>query len=211
MIRNTTLVIVLAAGAFAAGGAAVAYAQAQDGGGMGMKEGMVMMAGCPMMRAAAEGPAAVLEQRERLNLSEAQVARLEELREAGARVRAESTAAMRELHRQIEAITSAEPFDEAAARDAFGRMGDLHGRTGLAMARARHETRSVLTPEQRETLSGLSSGMMGDMGDMDGMDGMEGMIPMRRMMEMMRRCPMMGGGTGGGDGSGGGTPGQGSL
>lgn len=182
MIRNKTLAFALA-GVFAVGGAGIAYAQT-DPGSMGMMGAMGMMADCPMTGAMSGGPEAALGQRDALELTPEQAARLESLRDEAAAARTESMTAMRDLHRDIEAATAGESFDEAAARDAFGRMGDLHAQMGLAMSRTRHEARQVLTPEQRETLTELSSSR-------SGMAGMERMGGMMQMMEMMRSCPMM--------------------
>lgn len=184
MIRNSILTLVLA-GAFTFAGTDFVHAQEP---GMGMMNDMSSMADCPMMRSMARGPGAALEHADELALTPDQVAQLETLRDSGAEVRTENKDAMREVHQQIETLTTAESFDEAAARAAFDRMGTLHGAMAFAAARAASDVRSVLTPEQREALAELSSHSRGMM---HGMEGMGGMMP---MMEMMRHCPMMGGG-----------------
>lgn len=184
MIRNSILTLVLA-GAFTFGGTGVAHAQEP---GMGMMNNMSGMADCPMMRSLAERPGVAIEHADALALTPDQIARLETLRDSGAAARTENMDAMREVHQQIEALTTAESFDEAAARTAFDRMGTLHAAMAFAAARAASLTRSVLTPEQRQALAELSSRSPGMMHEMEGMGGM---MP---MMEMMRQCPMMGGG-----------------
>lgn len=184
MIRNSILTLVLA-GALAFGGTGFVHAQER---GMDMMNNLGGMADCPMMRSMARGPRAALEHADELALTPDQVGQLEALRDSGADVRTENVDAMREIHQQIEALTSAESFDEAAARATFDRMGSLHGAMAFAAARAASDVRSVLTPDQREALAELSSHARGMM---HGMEGMGGMMP---MMEMMRHCPMMGGG-----------------
>ena len=179
MIQNKTLALALA-GAFAIGGTGVLYAQSQEHG-MGM---MNMMGDCPMMGTAAEAPSAALQHRDTLGLTPDQIAQLESLQEGIAEAREDRMAHMRDVHVEIAEAATGEEFSEGAARDAFRRMGDLHTEMGMEMLRARHESRQVLTAEQREILAGLPSGAMG-MGPMQGMGG---------MMEMMEDCPMMEGG-----------------
>lgn len=152
--------------------AGVLYAQQGHGGMMGM---MSMMQNCPMRGAMQESPAAVLEHREELGLTAAQVTRLETLREGTQQGSMQGMAQMQSLHQEIAEATEGNVFDEAAARAAFDRMGDLHTEMGVAMLRTRHEVRQVLTPEQREKLAAQSGGMMG-------------------MHGMMQDCPMMMGG-----------------
>ncbi|MGH7567501.1 MAG: hypothetical protein ACREL9_00815 [Gemmatimonadales bacterium] len=73
-----------------------------DSSGMGaMMSMMEMMPDCPMMGIMAEGPQAVLRQRERLRLSEAQVRRLDSLATAGERTRTRWTDDMRAIHREL--------------------------------------------------------------------------------------------------------------
>ena len=196
MIRNKTLAFALA-GAFAIGGAGVLYAQNSPEG-MGM---MAMMGNCPMMQAAAEGPAAILEHSDTLDLTTEQTARLESLRDQMAEARRSRMETMRELHREITQAGMGMDFDEAAVRDAFSRMGDLHEEMGVAMVEARHEALQVLNARQRDTFAGIRAGAAA--GPMEGMRGM-GMMEMMQncpmmqgmggMMGMMRNCPMMQGG-----------------
>lgn len=184
MIRKHFGALALAiATALGLGAAGVLYAQTQDHGDM-----MGMMQDCPMMQARAEGPAAALEHRDELDLSNEQVEKLEALQEQVAASRGTAMERMKDIHEEIRAATEGERFDEAAARAAFERMGALHTEMGMAMLRARHETHAVLTPEQREKLDELTRSGMGMHGMMGGMQG---------MMEHMKDCPMMQGGMGG--------------
>lgn len=171
------LALVLVAGLAAAG---MLYAQ-KSGGMSGMMGMMSMMENCPMMSGMRESPQAALEHREELELTEAQVGRLESLQEGAKPARMQAMERMRAVHEEIAAATAGEAFDEAAVRTAFDRMGDLHTETGVAMLRTRHEVRQILTPEQREKLSELGGGMMN-------------MHAMMQMMGGMEHCPMMRGG-----------------
>lgn len=170
------------------GTAGVLFAQKQmkdrtGGGGMGMMGMMSMMRDCPMMGAMAQSPAAALDNREELGLSDAQVKRLETLREGTEQARTQAMQRMRALHQEIGKTTEGERFDEAAARAAFDRMGDLYTEMGISMLRTRNEVRQLLTPEQRKKLEETGSGMMGMGGMMGMMGGMD-----------MENCPMMQGG-----------------
>ena len=171
------LAFVLVAGVATAG---LLYAQ-QSGGMGGMMGMMNMMENCPMMSAMRESPQAVLKQREDLNLTPAQTQRLEALQERTQKARKPMMERMQAVHQEIQRATEGERFNEAAARAAFDRMGDLHTEMGIAMLHNRNEVRQVLTPEQRRKLQEMRGGMMGMGGGMD-------------MMEMMRNCPMMQGG-----------------
>lgn len=165
----------------------------------GMPAMMDMMRDCPMMQAMAHGPAAALKHRDSLGLSDTQVRSLESVRTRADEERSKGMERMKSLHREIAGVSGAERFDEAAARRAFTRMGELHADMGVAMLRARHQTREVLTPEQRRKLDRLGGGMVG-------MQGMAGMMDMNGggMGGMMQHCPMMQGMRGMMQGSGGG-------
>lgn len=190
MTSIKTGVIALAT-TFVLGGAGLLYAQNPGMERMQRGHGMMsMMENCPMMAAHAEGPGAILEQKAELELSAAQVARLEEIRTESAEGRRRAMAGMTEIHEQIRTASAGEPFDEAGVRAAYERMGDLHADMGVAMLRARHEARNVLTPAQRAELSELDRG---------GMRGKMGGRGMGGMMEMMKDCPMMQGMMGGMD------------
>lgn len=194
MIRKKTLAFALA-GAFAMGSAAVVYAQSGQEA-MGM---MSMMQDCPMMMGMAGGPEVALRHAEALDLTPDQVEGLESLREEAVDTREAAIERMREIHQEI-VRAAGESFDEAAAREAFGRMGDLHEEVGVTMLRARHRTSRALTAEQRDVLAELRSDrtrMMASMEGMGGMRGVEGMSGIG-MMEMMKNCPMMRGGMGNG-------------
>ncbi len=180
MIRKflAALVLVLALGV-----AGVLVAQNRMG---GMHGGMMqMMRDCPMMQGMAQSPAAALDHRDELGLTDAQVQRLQALRAATEQTHAQAMKGMTALHEQIAGATAGDRFDEAATRAAFDRMGDLHAETGVAMLRTRHRVRQLLSPEQRTKLDELGGGGMMGMGGM--MGGME-----------MPNCPMHGGSMQGG-------------
>lgn len=124
---------------------------AQQGHGHGHGDGM--MQHCPMHQAMGAGPRAALQQRDGLGLSAEQVQRLEaahaRMHEAHQRVMPE----MQEVHRVLGAAAAAEQWDEPAARGTLERAGRLHADMMLANLRAQHETRGILTAEQRERLT----------------------------------------------------------
>lgn len=182
------------AAVLAFGFVAVRALSAQAGGGM-----MGMMKDCPMMGAMAQGPEAALRHKDALGLTPQQVQRLEALRNTAPDHAAMMTR-MQEIHAQIRAATAGEVFDEAAARAAFDRMGDLHTEMGVAMLRTQHQVRRILTPEQRETLAEQGGGMMGMMQNCPMMGGMMGRMHGQGGMHggMMEDCPMMKGGMMGG-------------
>lgn len=168
-----------------AGSATADVLSAQQSGGTGGMKGMTnMMERCPMMGAMRESPWAVLEQREALDLDAAQVQRLVALQERTEQARKPMMARMQAVHQEIRRAAESDRFDEAAARAAFDRMGDLHTNMAVAMFRTRDEVRQILPPEQRRILRESGGGTMGMS---EGMNMME-------MMEMMGNCPMMPGG-----------------
>lgn len=169
------LALVLIGGFFAA---RVVYAQA--GGGMGGM--MAMMKDCPMMKSMQQGPAAALQHKQELGLSADQVQRLEALQSSAQPGHMQMMNQMQAVHQQIAQATEGERFNEAAARAAFDRMGDMHTEMGVAMLRTRHQTRQILNAQQRAKLQEMGGGMMG----------------MQGMMGMMKDCPMMKGGMMGG-------------
>lgn len=172
--------------ALVTGFAATRVAHAQTAGGMGGMMGMMsMMKDCPMASAMAQCPSAVLGHREELGLTDAQVKQLSALQDGAQKARAQAMEQMRAVHQAIARASEGERFDEAAVRSAFDRMGTLHTEMGMAMLRTRHQVRQLLTPEQRQKLDGMESGMMGMGGMMNGKGGMED-------------CPMMRGGMKGG-------------
>ncbi|HEV2150077.1 MAG TPA: Spy/CpxP family protein refolding chaperone [Longimicrobiaceae bacterium] len=163
--------------------AGVVYAQGRHGGMMGGM--MSMMQDCPMMKSMQQGPAAALQHKQELGLTADQVQRLEALQKSAHPGHMQMMGQMQAIHQEIAKATEGERFDEAAARAAFGRMGEMHTEMGVAMLRARHQTQQILTAEQREKLSRLGGGMMGMHGMM--MGGMD-----------MKDCPMIKGMMGGG-------------
>lgn len=194
MIRTNTLAIALA-GAFAIGTAGPLYGQT-DQEPMAM---MGMMRDCPMMMGMTEGPGTALQHADTLNLTSEQITRLESLRDETRDTRRAAMARMGGIHDEIAAATAGDTFDEAAVRDAFRRMSELHEDLAVTTLRARHETSRVLTADQREMQAGLRAGGMSMMGSMEGMEG---------MMEMMENCPMMRHGMGHGEGNHGHMPRQ---
>jgi hypothetical protein len=176
-------------------GPAVAQQQghAQHGQGMHDMQGMQGMQGMNhcMKMMGGPPPAMVLQHQEELGLTADQVTRLETLKaEAGSG--AHMTEVMAAHSRAAEAIEGDAPdwtAYETALRAAADHMVQAH----TAMARTAVAARDVLTPAQREQLSGMDHGMSGMMaGDGPGHSGMMG-------------CMMMGGmqGTMGGHGAGG--------
>ncbi len=148
----------------------------------GMKGDMMMsmrsMGDCPMMGAMMRGPGAALSRRKALGLSDAQVQRLEALRASETQAMKQPMDSMTALHRRMAALADAEQLDESAVRAEFDRLSALHTEMGMAMMRATHDVRALLTPEQRKTLAAGSGAGMG----MRGMSGQD-----------MSGCPMMGG------------------
>lgn len=149
----------------------------------GMHHGMMgnmQMHDCPMMTAMAHGPERVLQRREELGLTPAQMGQLEVLGTRSRQARAEAMAGMTGLHARLDSLTRTDRFDESAVRAAFDRMGTLHTDLGIALLKGQVETRSLLTADQRQKLSA------GSAGGMAGMMGSGGMA----MMDMSN-CPMM--------------------
>ena len=172
------LVLALIAGIAAAG-----MLYAQKSGGMGGMMGMMsMMKDCPMMKSMQQGPAAALQHKQELGLTSDQVQKLEALQKSAHPGHMQMMGQMHGAHQEIAKATEGERFNEAAARAAFDRMGDMHTEMGVAMLRAQHQTRQILTAAQRAKLQELGGGMHGTMG-MQGMMGMGGMD--------MKDCPMM--------------------
>lgn len=153
----------------------------------GMHAMMTMMAECPMMSSMMQGPSAALGLRRELALTADQVTRLDALQSALRQSSARTTDSMTALHKEFAAITVAPQLDENGARRLYDRMGSLHTEMGVALLRARFDTRAVLTGQQRTTLENRSKGMMGMHGDMRmGEMNMGGM-----RMGNMSSCPMM--------------------
>lgn len=148
---------------------------------------MSMMAECPMMSSMMQGPGAALQLRRELALTADQVTRLEALQSTLRQSSARTTDSMTALHKEFAAVAGASQLDENAARRLYDRMGSLHTEMGVALLRARFDTRALLTAEQRKTLENRSKGMMGMPGNMRmGEMSMGGM-----RMGHMAGCPMM--------------------
>lgn len=154
----------------------------------GMMRMMGVMNDCPMMTATAPGPAAALERRKALGLTEEQVRQLEAARARQIAATRPAMDSMRVLNAHLAPLAEASTFDESRVRAVFERMGMLHADMGLAMLRARHEARTVLTPEQRKKLTDASTGANG----MSGMKGlMKGMMGGTMSPGAAGHCPMM--------------------
>lgn len=176
------LVFVLIGGIAAAG-----MLYAQKSGGMGGMMGMMpMMKDCPMMQSTQQGPAAALQHKQELELTADQVQKLEALQKSAHPAHMQMMGQMQATHQEIAKAAEGERFDEAAARAALGRMGDMHTEMGVAMLRTQHQTGQTLNVEQRAKLQELGGGMQGMMGMGGMMGGMD-----------MKDCPMMKGVMGG--------------
>ena len=173
---------VLAAGPVHAQQSATPRGSDTTGMGMGRMMGMMgMMQGCPMMVAMTQGPGVALERRKALALTADQVRQLEAVRARETAAERPAMDSMRVLHDRLAPLADAPQFDDAGVRAVFERMGALHADMGVAMLRARHEAREVLTPEQRQKLAAAGTDMKGSMsGMMGGMMGSGG-----------THCPMM--------------------
>jgi hypothetical protein len=148
---------------------------------------------CPMMSARAEGPKAAIDARQMLGLSAEQVARLEQVHARQHEAHQSTMPRMQALHGEIAGLRDAASFDEGAVRAATQRAGEMHAAMMLADLRAQHETRAVLTQEQRDHLTRHAAhhgqGGHGSAAHGSGHGGM-GM-----------QCPMMGGGASHGEGA----------
>lgn len=127
----------------------------------GMSGMMSMMRDCPMMAAMTHGPAAALARRKALRLTADQVQRLEVARERAQVGERPAMDSMSLLHDRFKTLVEAEEFSEATVRALFERMGVLNAEMGVSMLRARHDTRVILSAEQRQQLDAGAKGMMG--------------------------------------------------
>ncbi|MEX2465528.1 MAG: Spy/CpxP family protein refolding chaperone [Gemmatimonadota bacterium] len=126
-----------------------------------MDQGMMQMMGQGMglMATGGPGPAMILRMREALDLTEDQVARLEEIRSGQEGQQPHMDAAMQAHREAAEALTGDAPdFEtyEASIREAADAMVRMH----VEAARAAVAAREVLSQEQHETLRGIGMGMM---------------------------------------------------
>jgi hypothetical protein len=158
---------------------------------------------CPMMAARAEGPKAALDARQMLGLSAEQVARLEQVHARQHEAHQATMPRMQALHGEIAGLRDAATFDEGAVRAATQRAGEMHAAMMLADLCAQHETRGVLTQEQRDHLARHAAhhgqGGHGEGGHGEGGHGSAGHGHGQGGMGM--QCPMMGGGASHGDGA----------
>lgn len=184
------IVGVLAAGPVQAQQSATTRGSDTTGMGMGRMMGMMgMMNDCPMMAAVTQGPAAALERRKALALTADQVRKLEAARARETAAERPAMDSMRVLHDRLAPLADAPQFDDGGVRAVFERMGALHADMGVAMLRARHEAREVLTPEQRQKLAAAgtdTTGMPGMMGGMMGSGGTHCPMMHGMMQEMAR-------------------------
>lgn len=151
--------------------------QMMMGGMMGqgmMGSGMMQMMGqgMGMMATGGPGPAMILRMEDALDLTDDQVARLEEIRqEFSGSQQQHMNAAMSAHQNARQALQGGDPdFDayEEALQEASTHMVQAH----TAMARAAIQAREVLTAEQRDRLQegmGMMQGMMGEPGTGSGM------------------------------------------
>ena len=150
--------------------------------------GMPMM-DCPMMSAMMSGPGAALQSATALKLTPDQRTRLETAKRRLDALSAPAMDSMRVIHTQLNALAQQPAFDERAVRGAFARMGGVHTDMGVAMLRASHDTRAILTPVQRDSLAAIAKRQVSKSGPMS-MCGMP-MSPMPGMpMHPMPGMPM---------------------
>lgn len=125
---------------------------AGDSAGM-MRMGPGMMGGgMGMMGMMGAGPSMLLAQRDVLELTEDQVARLEELREKQQSMMQGMHKGMMAVRSQMQDVTAADSLDMEAYRKAVEGMADQMVSHQMQMASFREQVLDVLTPEQREKL-----------------------------------------------------------
>jgi Spy/CpxP family protein refolding chaperone len=146
---------------------------------MQMGQGHQMQGMGMMGMTASPSPAAILQQKDALRLSDSQVQSLEALKEEMAEVhKAHMTAAM-PLHAEASAALKGDKPDLARYEAALKKLAVPHVQMQVETARFGQKAMEVLTAEQRANVSygmRLRQGMMGG----SGMMGTQG-------------CPMMGG------------------
>jgi protein CpxP len=87
---------------------------------------------------------------EKLGLTAEQKAKIEAIRDANREKAKPLRQELRENGRKLQELAKAETFDEAAARALASEQADVRAELTVQRLKARHEVRSVLTPEQRE-------------------------------------------------------------
>lgn len=85
-----------------------------------------------------------------LELTEAQQAKLAELREARSAAMREQAQAMREARRELRTLGFSADYDEAKAQALAQRAGEANARMAALQAKAAQDFYQLLTPEQRE-------------------------------------------------------------
>jgi Spy/CpxP family protein refolding chaperone len=182
-MMKSKLLLVLLVGALSVPGAALAQGQHEHGddekesrGMMGqgmMKQGMMgqgMMSG--------RGPSMILKQKEALELTEAQVQRLEALQKELSETREAHMKEMSPVKKQVGEALEGDKPDLSSYESALKKLADGHVRMQVDMARFSEQALEVLTAEQR---SNVRYGMRLKQGMMCG--------------EMMQGGGMMGGGS----------------
>ena len=97
-------------------------------------------------------PARLLAQRDRLELTDDQVARLEELREDQKRMRQGMHTGMMAVRSRMRDVTEADSLDLGAYRSALEAMADQMVGHRMQWARFEQQVMEVLTPEQRASV-----------------------------------------------------------
>lgn len=143
------------------------------------------------------GPRILLAQRERLDLTDDQVTRLEELQSRMDELRSSHRTEMLSVREELGSLRAADDLDLDRYESLLRRQADLRVEMQVQMARTRREALGVLTDEQRSELS-AGAAAMGRMQPGAGMPGagMHGATPGMGMGT--GRMNMMGGGPGGG-------------
>jgi len=120
-------------------------------GGMGMMQGRGMMGGgMGMMNMMGTSPSMLLSQRDVLELTEDQVAQLEELQQKQQGMMQGMHAGMMAVRSQMQDVMAADSLDMDAYRKAVEAMADQMVGHQMQMARFREQVLDVLPPEQRE-------------------------------------------------------------
>lgn len=94
---------------------------------------------------------------EKLDLTDEQKAQLKSWREEKQAPRGERRDALREAHREMQALMSAETIDEAAIHAKARELADAHADSAIEHARFMQRFRAILTPEQLEKLEALKA------------------------------------------------------
>lgn len=131
-----------------------------------MGSGMMQMMGQGMGMMATGGPAPqmILRMEDALGLTGEQVSRLEEIRDEFSGTRQEHMSAAMSAHQEARRALEGDSPDFGAYGEALYEAADRMVEAHVSMARAAHETRQVLTEEQRNQLGegmGMMQGMMG--------------------------------------------------